>query len=63
MNGWQIALLVVVVIFAALTGVCATANPFDPSSDMPIWGELFRYFGSSTVILAMVFGLTFLLTR
>lgn len=61
MNGWQIALLVIVIIFAALTGLCATAEPGDASSAMLIFGLLFRLFGGITTILAAILGLTFLL--
>lgn len=60
MNGRQIALLVVLLIFAGLTGLCLMANPFDSSSDMPIFGLLFWWFGGITMVLAGILSLTFL---
>lgn len=54
MNGWQIALLFVLIIFAGLTGLCLTANPFDPNSDMPIFGLLLWWFGGISIVLAVI---------
>lgn len=60
MNGWQIALLVVVIVFAALSAICATAAPTDAGSAMPIFGLLFWGFGGITAVLAVILSLTFL---
>lgn len=60
MNGWQVALLVAVINFAALAGLCATAVPGDAGSAMPIFGLLFWFFLGIAVVLAVILGLTFL---
>lgn len=60
MNGWQIALLVPVILFGLLTALCATAEPGDAGSAMPIFGLMFWFFGGITAVLAAILGLTFL---
>lgn len=60
MSGWQIALLALLVLAIAATGVAGVLVGSDAGQAMPISGLVFWVFVAITVVLALIFGLTFL---